>query len=102
MIVVAHMIGDYLLQNKWMATRKRAFLLPCLVHVALYALAVAVICRWFDWRLLVVAGTHFLMDRYGLAAKWRQWFSGDQELPWIITADNSVHLLVLWLLAGVR
>ncbi len=100
-IVVAHMVGDYLLQNDWMARGKRINLLPCLVHVALYTASVALICRWFDWRLLVVAGTHFVMDHWGLATYWRRWFSHDQELPWIITADNAVHLLILYLL-GVK
>lgn len=98
MIVVAHMIGDFLFQNTWMALNKTKRLFPCLVHVFLYTFTVAIICRWFDWRLLVVAITHFAMDHWRLAAYWCKWFGKEQDLPWIITADSAVHLLVLWLL----
>jgi hypothetical protein len=97
-LLVAHMMGDYFIQNTWMATNKAKHWFPCLIHCFLYALSVMAICRWCDWRLAVVFLTHYFMDRYRLASYWRKWFSGDQELPWIITADNTVHLLILWLL----
>lgn len=100
-ILVAHMIGDYFLQNTWMAANKTKQWTPCLVHCLLYTLSVMVICQWLDWRLLIIFITHLLMDHYRLAAYWRKWFSGDQEFPWIITADNAIHLLILWLLLFV-
>jgi len=100
-IIVAHMIGDYFIQNSWMAANKTKSWLPCFVHCFLYTLAVLLVCRWFDYRLIIVFVTHYAMDRWRLAAIWRRWFSGDQELPWVITADNSIHLLILLILSGV-
>lgn len=97
-LIVGHMIGDYLLQNTWMALNKTKNSLICVVHCFLYTLSIAVICQWFDWRLLVIFITHFVMDRFRLAKYWRKVYSHDEDFPWIITADNSIHLLVLLLL----
>lgn len=98
MIVVAHMIGDYFLQNNWMAMNKDKNHMACLVHCLLYTSAVALICNWMDWRLAVVFVTHYIMDHWKLAMHWRKWFSGDTDRPWVITADNAIHLLILYVL----
>jgi len=94
-LLVAHMMGDYFLQNNWMAMNKTSKSYICAIHCLLYTLSVAVICQWLDWRLVVVFVSHFIMDRFRLAVYWRRFFSGDDYTPWVITADNSIHLLVL-------
>lgn len=91
-ILVAHMTGDYFLQNNWLATNKTSESYICAIHCFLYTLSVSVICQWFDWRLIVVFISHFILDRFRLSA------SGDDCLPWVITADNSIRLLILLLL----
>jgi len=98
MIIAAHMIGDFFLQNNWMASKKQDEWFPCLIHCYLYTLSVMLICQWFDWRLILIFITHLIMDRYRLATKWRIFYSGDKELPWVITADNSIHILILYIL----
>lgn len=69
--MLGHFVGDYTLQNQWMATEKshlgwrghRA----CTVHVALYTAAVATFTSWNWLWLLLVAIPHWLIDRRGLA-----------------------------------
>ncbi len=36
--IFAHLIGDYLLQNDWMAARKKENSLVCLIHIVTYML----------------------------------------------------------------
>jgi hypothetical protein len=98
-LLVAHMIGDYFFQNNWMALNKTKNSLICGLHCLLYTLSISIICQWFDWRLFIVFFTHFIMDRFRLATYWRKFYSKDEQIPWIITSDNSIHLLILWLLS---
>lgn len=98
-LIVGHMMGDYFFQNTWMALNKTKSSFVCAVHCLLYTLPIGIICGWYDWRLLVIFITHFIMDRFRLAKYWRRFFSKDEDFPWIITADNSIHLLILLLLS---
>lgn len=97
-IVVAHMVGDYLLQNTWMAMNKQKNIFICLLHAFLYSLAFNIICGWGDWRFWVILITHLIIDHWRIGAIWRKFFSGDTDLPWVITADNTIHLLIAWIL----
>lgn len=84
--ILAHLIGDYLLQSHWMAENKVKAWWPALVHAllysALFALLAPSVCSW-----LVIFSTHLLIDRYRLAryvvwaknllAPWRRTFVYD-------------------------
>lgn len=64
--LVAHAVGDYLLQSHWMATEKTRRSVACAAHVATYVLPFLFLTR--DWRALtVIAATHFVIDRWRLA-----------------------------------
>lgn len=64
--LLAHLVGDYLVQNDWMASTKTQRHLPAVVHGATYAAAFTPLTR--DPRaLLVIGGTHAVIDRYRLA-----------------------------------
>lgn len=70
--MVGHFVGDYLLQNQWMAIGKSMKGKPghiaCTVHVLLYTLAVALITGlWNPLFLAAVAIPHWLIDRWSLA-----------------------------------
>ncbi len=73
LLILGHMVGDYLLQNKWMAMNKSASHFKCAVHCLLYTLAV--VC--FTWPEIhgllwtsIVFVSHYPIDRWGLADKW--------------------------------
>jgi hypothetical protein len=64
--LVCHGVGDYLLQSDWMATYKTQRHLPALIHAALYGLPFLLLTH-SPLALLVIVGTHFIIDRYRLA-----------------------------------
>jgi hypothetical protein len=71
-MIVCHLIGDYLLQSDWMANEKTSKSIAALAHVATYSIPF-----WFvtdsSAAILVIAGTHFLIDRWRLA-RYVCWF----------------------------
>ena len=64
--LLAHAIGDYLLQSHWMATHKTKSTFACLAHVACYSIAFLPLVPSLS-SLLVIAGSHFVIDRWRLA-----------------------------------
>lgn len=65
-VLVAHGVGDYLLQSHWMATEKTKRWLPAVLHAVTYALPFLLLTH-SPPALLVIAGTHAVIDRYRLA-----------------------------------
>jgi hypothetical protein len=64
--LICHLFGDYILQSHWMATEKRKQNLAAAVHAITYGLPFLFLTLSPN-ALLVIVGTHFLLDRYGLA-----------------------------------
>lgn len=64
--LLCHLWGDYIFQSAWMAKGKTSWWLPCLLHVLFYSAGFTLLTR--NWKALaVIAGTHYLIDRYRLA-----------------------------------
>jgi hypothetical protein len=64
--LLAHLVGDYLVQSDWMANEKLRRHGPALLHAASYTMCFVPITR--NWRALaVIGGTHFVIDRWRLA-----------------------------------
>lgn len=64
--LLAHAVGDYILQSDWMANEKTKRSLAALCHVATYALPFLFLRP--SWAALaVIVGTHFVIDRWRLA-----------------------------------
>ena len=113
-IILAHLVGDYLLQSHWMATEKVHRWWPAVAHGLTYTLPYLVVTR-SPLALLVIAGTHVVIDRYRLA-KHVVWLKNqlgpsshrpghtptgypDETPAWLavwllIVADNTLHLLI--------
>lgn len=113
-IVLAHLVGDYLLQSHWMATCKTQRWWPAVVHGLTYTLPYLLVTR-SPLALLVICGTHIVIDRYRLA-RHLVWLKNQlapvihrpghtatgyaDDVPpflavWLlIVADNTLHLLI--------
>lgn len=125
-IILAHLVGDYLIQSDWMANEKTKRWWPAIAHGLSYSIPYAVVLVFvagFDLprtllALLVIGGTHIIIDRYRLA-RHLAWFK-NQAAPkayrshwadckgtgypadkppfmavWLmIIADNTVHLII--------
>jgi hypothetical protein len=64
--LVAHAVGDYLLQSHWMATEKTKQNFAAAVHAVTYTLPFVLITQ-SPGALAAICGSHFLIDRYRLA-----------------------------------
>lgn len=64
--LLAHAIGDYILQSDWMATEKTKRSVAALAHVLTYGLPFLLLRP--SWAAMtVIVGTHFIIDRWRLA-----------------------------------
>lgn len=64
--LLLHLIGDYVLQTDWMARTKTRSALATLTHAVVYALPFLLLGPSMT-AIGVIAGSHFLIDRYRLA-----------------------------------
>lgn len=113
--LLLHAIGDYVIQSDWMATEKTKRSLAALIHVVTYVLPFLLLTT-SPAALAVIAGTHFVIDRWRLARfvcwtkNWpwpgrRPWsecvgtgYPSDRP-PWLTTwlmiiADNTMHVII--------
>lgn len=117
LVFLAHMAGDYVVQSHWMACEKTQRWLPAVLHGVTYTACYLAVTRSVV-ALLVIGGTHVVIDRYRLAryvvwlknhlaprSVWRPWrecvVTGYPSVvpAWLavwlmIVADNTVHLVI--------
>jgi carbohydrate-binding DOMON domain-containing protein len=106
--IVAHLVGDYILQSHWMATRKTSSSLAAGAHAITYTLPFALLAP-STAPLLAIAITHFVIDRWRLA-RFVVWAKNgargpvtstgyaDEVPAWLavwlfVIADNTLHVL---------
>lgn len=116
-VLLAHLVGDYLIQSDWMAREKLKRWWPAVVHGVTYGLTFLFVTQ-SPAALALIVVTHIVIDRYRLArhlvwiknflaprADWHPWSecSGTgyhRDRPewlavWLmIIADNTLHLLI--------
>lgn len=116
--LVAHAIGDYILQSDWMATEKTKKSIAAAAHVVTYAIPFLALTRSIAALVFIVV-THFVIDRWRLAryVVWaKNWLApkGSRTPPWsactatgyppdrpswlavwlLIIADNVMHVIL--------
>lgn len=100
--LVGHLVGDYLLQNDWMAANKKTSTLHCAVHCAIWSTCVCLFAWWPVWVWPILFVTHFIQDRTTVIAKYmdamgQTSFRTGTCSPWsIIVVDNVWHIVTLW------
>jgi hypothetical protein len=101
--IIGHLVGDYLIQNDWMALNKKKKTLNCAVHVTLWTAAVCFFAGW--WTVPAVAllwVTHFIQDRTTIINGFmnligQKQFASGPCAPWsIIVVDNVWHIVTIW------
>lgn len=115
--LVAHAIGDYLIQSDWMANEKTKRWTVAYVHALTYALPFLLLTQ-SPLALFVIAWTHAIIDRLRLAryvvfaknflgprSSWPTWSDcvatgyPSARPPWLsvwllIVADNVIHVCI--------
>lgn len=115
-VLVAHLVGDYLLQSHWMATQKIVCWFPAIVHGVMYTLPFLFVTQ-HPAALAIICVTHIVIDRYRLAKhlSWLKNLMGPRPVTWaeakenagypkdtpawlstwlMIITDNTVHILI--------
>ena len=114
-IILAHAIGDYVIQNSWMANEKVKRWFPAVVHGATYTIPFFFITSSL-WALFVIFATHVVIDHWRLAkyfvwarnqlapAEHRYSEIGETGFPketpaflavWLmIILDNIIHIII--------
>lgn len=116
-VILAHMVGDYLIQTDWMATEKTQRWWPAIAHGVTYTLPFLFITQ-SPLALVIIGGTHILIDHWRLARHvcWAKNLIAPKRHrhPWseckatgyhqtrpdwlavwlLIFADNTIHLLI--------
>jgi len=96
--VYAHLIGDYLIQNDWMAKGKKGNIWIALIHAVTYLIPFFFIGA-STWQLTLIVCQHMLQD-YSNFVVWFMKITGHRQFvqppmaPWsIILTDNIFHIL---------
>jgi hypothetical protein len=90
--LIAHLIGDYLLQSSWMAVGKVKALFPATIHSVVYSIPFVVLFAPSLPAWLVIVGTHIIIDRYRLAKHvcWlKNWLAPKRPRPFAECKDNN-------------
>jgi len=113
--LLAHAVGDYIIQSDWMATEKTKKSLAAIVHVVTYTLPFLLLTTQV-LALAVICVTHFVIDRWRLARYviWLRNGIWSRQKPWsecqkfgtppttpdwlagwlLIFTDNIMHVLI--------
>ena len=108
---IGHLIGDYLLQNDWMAMNKKSLswkgFFCCFVHCFLWTISIMVCTGWKWWIVIPVFYSHWIFDRtdfvvryMNLIGAWARWDKKSETFvfPYLIM-DNTMHMVCLWLIS---
>ena len=110
--LICHLVGDYVLQNHWMATNKVKSWLPAIVHATVYMMPFCLL-QPSNVAMLAMWSTHLLIDRFRLARYWVEfWGVGNTGELWLILwtgpylprsgkmeeKDRAPDFLAVWLL----
>jgi len=108
-LVMGHCLGDWVLQNDWMARGKKRglFTLAGLTHFTLYTVAILAALQLsgavdktstFFFLGMAIFASHWLIDATALVESWQRFYrQSDLEMVRVMV-DQTLHLLVLTLL----
>ncbi|RKY78711.1 hypothetical protein DRQ07_07300 [candidate division KSB1 bacterium] len=97
--IYAHFIGDYILQNDWMAKNKKTKIFPALVHAITYCVPF-LFCSLSWWQIVLIGIQHYIQDRTNFVI-WFMKIKGSEKFaielgPWsVILTDNIIHLFFI-------
>ena len=116
-LLFGHLVGDYLLQNNWMALSKNRNAWRNTVHCIIYTLSIMLFCRTADWRFVtLVFVSHWIPDYFSIGGIWLKLIRGRSMVEFMhtvddsqkniltgaftsivyVVVDNTIHLLAMW------
>lgn len=106
-LLVGHLIGDFVLQTRWMAAHKASRWLPLVVHAVLYTAVVVGAAEVFGgihaWAIALIFLTHVALDQRRFVRWWSSHIQGvtaGSADAWVtVMADQAFHVMVLFIVA---
>lgn len=111
-LVLGHLLADWVFQNDWMAIGKRHcfFSFSGVIHYLLYTTIILIVLCLFSKEppticLIALVGTvvfvsHWLVDGTSIVHGWMQIFGQRQQPMVYIAIDQTLHLLILGVIAN--
>jgi len=82
-LILGHLVGDYLLQNNWMALNKKKRFDAAIIHCNIYTMAIFgclnLHVQSFWWGVLIYASiflSHFVFDKFDIVEWWLEKIGG--------------------------
>lgn len=106
-LLLGHLVGDWMLQNDWMARnkQKRLFTLAGMTHFVIYTICiVGFVMLFIDgphtfpsiiYITLIVFISHWIIDATSLAQIWAKLIQQSDLLMVRVVVDQCFHLLIL-------
>ena len=106
-LLVGHLVGDWVLQNEWMAKGKRTGLLTKagLTHFLIYTTAIIIVLALlgpvhkdplaFLATIVLIFISHWLVDATNVVDRWMQFYQQSQGTMIRVMVDQTFHLLIL-------
>jgi ABC-type uncharacterized transport system permease subunit len=95
-----HGIGDYYIQNDWMALNKKLKTwkgeLACQIHCITYALPFLFICSWLQVLLIYIS--HYILDRTHIIEWILAYKNGVNHIKNFGFSESRPQFLTIWLL----
>lgn len=105
-LMIAHLIGDFLLQNHWMQAKSKSGFV-CTVHVAAYSIPFWLLA-WKGYlpygAIGAILGQHWLQDRFALHLRWMKLYRQSPPELWPVgplCIDQAMHLAFVGLVASM-
>lgn len=111
-LFLGHLLGDWLLQNRWMARGKKEGLvtLAGMVHFSIYTIMVTAMLLlsgndggqgYLVYPLVAstVFVSHWLIDASDIVARWIEFYGQDKSVMMRVMVDQTFHIVVLASLA---
>ena len=116
-LLLGHLVGDYLLQNEWMAQNKakKTWIgwLAATIHCIIYTFAVCLIMwEWKPIWIVAIFFSHFFIDKFAFGYWYLKHIKGLDTYSYKMVGlselragfnaviytvtDNTMHLLLMW------
>ncbi|GAB6179383.1 hypothetical protein JCM14036_07020 [Desulfotomaculum defluvii] len=99
-LLIGHLVGDYLLQTRWMAEHKATKIFPLIIHSLVYSGAVFVcslpVGGIKPTGVAIIFFSHLILDKRTFTNWWITNINKSPDILWLrIMNDQIFHLLVL-------
>lgn len=94
LIIILHLIGDFILQSNWMSQNKSKSNIALVTHIFIYTLPLMIIGFWYA---IINGILHFCIDYFTSRISSKLWAKGDVHNFFVIIGlDQSLHYICLF------